>query len=157
MRILAYDPYFDEKFAAEFNVERAESVDQVLKEADFLSLHLPLMEETRGFINKARLSLMKPTAILVNTARGAIIDEAALAAALTAGQIYGAGLDVFATEPPTNSPLLKCPRTVTLPHVSSNTPGALLAMGNGVTDAIIAVLNGKKPEFFVNPEVWANR
>jgi len=154
MRILAYDPYFDEAFAQQFGVERADSVDQVLREADFVSLHLPLMPETRGFINKTRLAMMKPTAILVNTARGAIIDEAALAEALTAGAIYGAGLDVYASEPPTNSPLLRCPRTVTLPHVSSNTPGALLAMGNGVTDAIIAVLNGKKPEFLVNPEVY---
>jgi D-3-phosphoglycerate dehydrogenase len=154
MRILAYDPYFDDKFAAEFGVERAESVDQVLKEADFLSLHLPLMPETRGFINKERLALMKPTAILVNTARGAIIDEAALAETLKAGAIYGAGLDVYATEPPTDSPLLGCPRTVTLPHVSSNTPGALRAMADGVVDAIIAVFNGRKPEFLVNPEVY---
>jgi D-3-phosphoglycerate dehydrogenase / 2-oxoglutarate reductase len=155
--VLAYDPYFDETFAQQFGVERADSVDQVLKEADFLSLHLPLMDETRGFINKERLALMKPTAILVNTARGAIIDEAALADALAAGTIYGAGLDVYAAEPPTDSPLLNCPRTVTLPHVSSNTPGALLAMGNGVTDAIIAVLNGKKPEFLINPEVYEQK
>jgi D-3-phosphoglycerate dehydrogenase len=154
MRILAYDPYFDEAFAQQFSVVRATSPEQVLREADFISLHLPLMEETRGFINKERLALMKPTAILVNTARGAIIDEGALAEALAAGTIYGAGLDVYATEPPTDSPLLKCPRVITLPHVSSNTPGALLAMGNGVTDAIFAVLNGGKPEFLVNPEVY---
>jgi D-3-phosphoglycerate dehydrogenase len=154
MRILAYDPYFDEKFAAQYGVERADSVEQVMKEADFVSIHMPLMPETRGFINAEKIALMKPTAILVNTARGAIIDEDALAEALDAGVIYGAGLDVYAAEPPTNSRLLKCARAVTLPHVSSNTPGALLAMGNGVTDAIIAVLNGRKPEFLCNPEVY---
>jgi len=154
MRLLAYDPYFDEGFAAEYGVERAASVDQVLEEADFVSLHLPLMPETRGFINAERLARMKPTAILVNTARGAIIDEAALADTLKAGAIYGAGLDVYATEPPGDSPLVGCPRTVTLPHVSSNTPGALRAMADGVVDAIIAVLHGRKPEFLCNPEVY---
>jgi D-3-phosphoglycerate dehydrogenase len=157
MRVLAYDPYWDEKFAAEYGVERADSAEQVLREADFVSVHMPLMPETRGFINAQKLALMKPTAILVNTARGPIIDEDALADTLEAGRIIGAGLDVYAAEPPTNSRLLKCPRTVTMPHVSSNTPGALLGMGNGVTDAIIAVLNGRKPEFLINPEVYEKR
>ncbi len=154
MRVLAYDPYFDEGFAADHGIERADSVEQVMREADFVSVHMPLLPETRGAINSGKLALMKPTAILVNTARGAIIDEDALADALEAGRIFGAGLDVYAAEPPTNSRLLKCPRTVTMPHVSSNTPGALLGMGNGVTDAIIAVLNGRKPEFLVNPKVY---
>jgi D-3-phosphoglycerate dehydrogenase len=154
MRVLAYDPYFDEAFAKEYGVERAESVEQVMREADFVSVHMPLMPETRGFINAEKLALMKPTGIIVNTARGAIIDEDALADTLEAGRIFGAGLDVYAAEPPTNSRLLRCPRTVTMPHVSSNTPGALLGMGNGVTDAIIAVLNGRKPEFLVNPKVY---
>lgn len=157
MRVLAYDPYWDEKFAAEYNIERADSAEQVLREADFVSVHMPLMPATRGFINAERLALMKPTAIIVNTARGPIIDEDALADVLEAGKIFGAGLDVYAAEPPTNSRLLKCPRTVTMPHVSSNTPGALLGMGNGVTDAIIAVLNGKKPEFLINPEVYERK
>jgi D-3-phosphoglycerate dehydrogenase len=153
MRVLAYDPYFDEGFAAGHGIERADSIEQVMREADFVSVHMPLMPETRGCINAERIALMKPTAILVNTARGAIVNEGALADALEAGRIFGAGLDVYAAEPPTNSRLLKCPRTVTMPHVSSNTPGALLGMGNGVTDAIIAVLSGRKPEFLVNPEV----
>jgi D-3-phosphoglycerate dehydrogenase len=156
MRVLAYDPYFDEGFAAEYGVERAASIEQVMEEADFVSVHMPLMEETRGIIDAPKLALMKPTGIIVNTARGAIVDENALADVLEAGRIFGAGLDVYAAEPPTNSRLLRCPRTVTMPHVSSNTPGALLGMGNGVTDAIIAVLNGRKPEFLVNPEVYGN-
>ena len=154
MRILAYDPYFDEQFAAQYQVEKADSIEQVMREADFVSLHMPVTSETKGVIDAEKIALMKPTAILVNTGRGALIVEEALAEALEKGRIFGAGFDVYAVEPPTNSRLLQCPRTVTMPHVSSNTPGALLAMGNGVVDAIIAVLNGRRPEFCVNPEVY---
>jgi D-3-phosphoglycerate dehydrogenase len=154
MRVLAYDPYFDEAFAAQHQIEHADSLDQVMREADFVSLHMPVMPETRNIIDAEKIALMKPTAIIVNTARGALVDEKALADALESGRIFGAGLDVYAAEPPTNSRLLSCPRTVTMPHVSSNTPGALLAMGNGVTDAIIAVFNGQRPQYVVNPEVY---
>jgi len=154
MRILAYDPYFDEEFGARFGVERADSIEQVMREADFVSIHMPLNEETRKCINGERIGMMKPTGILVNTARGAIVDEEALADALEEGRIFGAGLDVYAVEPPTQSRLLKCGRTVTMPHVSSNTPGALLAMGNGVVEAIMAVFEGRRPEYCVNPEVY---
>lgn len=154
MRILAYDPFFDEAFATAHGVERAESLEQVMREADFVSVHMPLNDETRGIINAEKIALMKPTAILVNTARGAIVDEEALADALEQGRIFGAGLDVYATEPPTNSRLLRCERAITMPHISSNTPGALLAMGNGVVDAIFAVLNGERPQWCVNPEVY---
>jgi D-3-phosphoglycerate dehydrogenase len=154
MRVLAYDPAFDEEFAARYSVERADSLEQVLREADFVSLHMPVTDETRRIIDAERIALMKPTAILVNTARGALVDEDALADALEQGRIFGAGLDVYAVEPPTNSRLLRCPRTVTMPHVSSNTPGALLAMGNGVVDAILAVLRGERPAHVVNPEVY---
>lgn len=154
MRVLAYDPYFDEQFAAEHDVERAESIEQVMREADFVCLHMPVTEETRRSIDAEKIALMKPTAILVNTARGALVDEEALADALEEGRIFGAGLDVYAAEPPTNSRLLRCRRTVTMPHVSSNTPGALLAMGNGVVDAIMAVFNGQRPQYCVNPEVY---
>lgn len=154
MRVLAYDPYFDEGFAAQHQVERAGSLDQVLREADFVSLHMPVTAETRKIINAEKIALMKRTAILVNTARGALIDEEALADALEEDRLFGAGLDVYSAEPPSDSRLLRCARTVTMPHNSSNTPGALLAMGNGVTDAIIAVFEGSRPEFCVNPEVY---
>jgi len=153
-RVLAYDPYFDEAFAQAHGIERASSMEQVLREADFVSIHMPSNEQTRKSINAEKIALLKPTAILVNTARGAIIDEDALASALEQGRIFGAGLDVYATEPPSNSRLITSPRTVTMPHVSSNTPGALLAMGNGVVDAIVAVLGGEKPQFVVNPDVY---
>jgi D-3-phosphoglycerate dehydrogenase len=154
MRVLAYDPMFDEEFAAAHGVDRAESLEQAMAEADFVSLHMPVTSETRGIIDAEKLALMKPTAVLINTARGALVDEDALADALDQERILGAGLDVYASEPPSNSRLLRCERAVTMPHVSSNTPGALLAMGNGVVDAIIAVLNGQRPQFVVNPEIY---
>jgi D-3-phosphoglycerate dehydrogenase len=152
--VLAYDPQFDEDFAREYRIERADSLEQVMREADFVSIHMPSNEQTRQCVNAKRIALMKPTAILVNTARGAIVDEEALADALEQGRIFGAGLDVYATEPPTNMRLIGSPRTVAMPHVSSNTPGALLAMGNGVVDAIMAVFGGRRPEHVVNPEVY---
>ncbi|MFB3881697.1 MAG: phosphoglycerate dehydrogenase [Armatimonadota bacterium] len=152
--VLAYDPYFDEEFSREYRIGRADSIEQVMREADFVCVHMPSNEQTRKIINAKMIALMKPTAILVNTARGAIVDEEALADALEEGRIFGAGLDVYATEPPTNRRLIESPRTVTMPHVSSNTPGALLAMGNGVVDAIMAVFAGKRPESVVNPEVY---
>jgi len=157
MRILAFDPYFDEQFAAEVGVERAASLEQVMREADFISIHAPLSDETRKIINAERIGMMKPTTILVNTARGAIVDEDALADALEAGSIFGAGLDVYAAEPPTQSRLLKCERAVTMPHNSSNTPGALRAMGDGVVDAITDVFEGRRPKFCVNPEVYERK
>ena len=153
-RVLAYDPYFDEAWAGENGVERAESLEQVMREGDFVSIHMPSTAETRKAINAEKIALMKPTAILVNTARGAIVDEDALAEALEEGRIFGAGLDVYATEPPTESRLLKCERAVTMPHVSSNTPGALLAMGNGCVDAIMAAFKGERPNHVVNPDVY---
>ena len=153
--VLAYDPQFDEDFARDYRIERADSLEQVMREADFVSIHMPSNEQTRKCINAEKIALMKPSAILVNTARGAIVDEDALADALEEKRIFGAGLDVYATEPPTNERLIASPRSVTMPHVSSNTPGALLAMGNGVVDAIMAVFNGQRPEYVVNPKVYA--
>jgi phosphoglycerate dehydrogenase-like enzyme len=153
-RVLAYDPYFDEDFAAEHDIERADSIEEVMRESDFISIHMPSTPETRKTINAEKIALMKPTAILVNTARGAIVDEDALADALDQGRIFGAGLDVYAAEPPSGSRLLKCERAVTMPHVSSNTPGALLAMGNGCVDAVEAVFAGQRPPHLINPEVY---
>ena len=157
MRVLAYDPYFDEEFAAAHGVEQADSVEQVMKEADFVSVHMPLNDETRGAIDAEKIALMKPTAILVNTARGAIVDEEALVEALEEERIFGAGLDVYAAEPPTGSRLLKCSRTVTMPHVSSNTTNSLLGMGNGVVDGILDVFEGRRPQFVCNPEVYESK
>jgi glyoxylate reductase len=142
--------------AAEVGARRV-PLDALLGEADVVSLHCPLGAETAGLIDAARLARMKPTAVLVNTARGALVDEAALAAALAAGRLAGAGLDVFRDEPRIHPGLLACERVVLAPHVGSATTRARTRMGELCASAVRAVLAGEPPEHLVNPEVWPRR
>ncbi|HEY4821134.1 MAG TPA: D-glycerate dehydrogenase [Xanthobacteraceae bacterium] len=127
--------------------------DQLLEEADFVSLHSPLRPDTRHQIGARELALMKPTAFLINTARGAIVDEAALARALKKRQIAGAGLDVFEHEPEVTPGLLAMPNVVTTPHLGSAVMEVREQMANIVVDNILALLDGKTPPNCVNPEV----
>ena len=128
-------------------------LDQLLKEADFVSLHSPLRAETRHQIGAREFALMKPTAFLINTARGAIVDEAALARALKKRQIAGAGLDVFEHEPDVTPGLLAMTNVVTTPHLGSAVMEVREQMANIVVDNILALLDGKTPPNCVNPEV----
>jgi glyoxylate reductase len=128
-------------------------LDRLLAESDFVSLHSPLNAETRHQIGKRELALMKPTAFLINTARGAIVDEAALARALKKRQIAGAGLDVFEHEPDVTPALLKMPNVVATPHLGSAVVEVREQMANIVVDNIVALLDGKTPPNCVNPEV----
>jgi glyoxylate reductase len=128
-------------------------LDQLLKEADFVSLHSPLRAETRHQIGAREFALMKPTAFLINTARGAIVDEAALARALKKRRIAGAGLDVFEHEPDVTPGLLAMPNVVTTPHLGSAVMEVREQMANIVVDNILALLDGKTPPNCVNPEV----
>ena len=109
MRVLGYDPYVSEDRMRSMNVDRAESVDEVLENADFVSLHVPRTPQTTGMIDEGALEKMKPSAYLINVARGGIVDETALYNALKEGQIAGAALDVFAAEPTTDSPIFHAP------------------------------------------------
>jgi glyoxylate reductase len=127
-------------------------LDQLLQESDFVSLHSPLKPETRHQIGARQLALMKPTAFLINTARGPIIDEAALARALKKRQIAGAGLDVFEHEPRVTPALLKMPNVVTTPHLGSAVVEVREQMANIVVDNILALLEGRTPPNCVNPE-----
>ena len=127
--------------------------DQLLQESDFVSLHSPLRPETRHQIGKRELALMKSTAFLINTARGPIIDEAALVQALGKHQIAGAGLDVFEHEPKVTPALLTMPNVVATPHLGSAVIEVRERMANIVVDNILALLNGKVPPNCVNPEV----
>jgi len=130
-------------------------LDRLLREADFVSIHAPLDARTRHQIGARELRLMKKTAFLINTARGAIIDEAALVRALARKQIAGAGLDVFEHEPTIDQALAKMPNVVLTPHLGSATPEVRDAMANIVVDNILALLQGHKLPNCVNPQVFA--
>jgi glyoxylate reductase len=128
-------------------------LDELLRESDFVSLHSPLNDGTRHQIGARELGLMKKTAFVINTARGAIIDEAALVRALKRKQIAGAGLDVFEHEPKVHTELKKMKNVVIVPHLGSATVEVREEMANIVVDNIEALLSGKRPPNIVNPEV----
>lgn len=149
MRILAYDPRPNPEAAAKLGIEYVE-LEEVLRQSDFVSLHAPLVDSTYRLINRETLSLMKPTAVLINTARGELVDEEALYQALKTGQIAGAGLDVYRREPPGNGhPLLTLPNVVTTPHIGAYTREANLRMGMAVAEGLIKVFRGERPENLV--------
>jgi glyoxylate reductase len=131
-----------------------ETLDDLLAEADVVSVHVPLTPETRHLIDARRLALMKPTAVLVNTARGPVVDEEALAAALESGSLFAAGIDVYEQEPNVHPRLLGAPRAVLLPHIGSASSATRLAMANLATSAVADVLAGGRPPNTVNPEVF---
>lgn len=143
MRILAADEIWDGEFAAQNGIERA-SVDRICEEADFITLHCNLTDRSRNMINQERLALMKSSAILVNTARGGLIDEAALLKALKDNLIWGAGLDVFEHEPPEDPAWYSLDNLIMGSHCSASTKGAVEAMGSlAVTNLLDALgLNG---------------
>ena len=120
-------------------------LDDLLRQADVVSIHVPLREDTYHLIGPPRIGLMKPTAVLVNTARGPIVDEEALADALHAGRIFAAGLDVYEDEPAVHPRLLSAPRTVLLPHVGSASVATRTAMGRLASRSVVDVLSGRVP------------
>ena len=124
MRILGYDPFLSPARAAEMGVQMFEDVDSMLPEVDYLTVHTPLTEQTRGLIGKAQLSMLKPGARLVNCARGGIYDEAALVEGIESGQLAGVALDVYESEPCTDSPLFGMPGVLCTPHLGASTEEA---------------------------------
>lgn len=143
MKVLAFDKYWDEEFASANGIIRSE-VDEILKESDYVTLHVPLMEETRNLIGEKQLSIMKPTAYLINAARGGVVDEDALYKALKEGRIAGAGIDVFSTEPPTQSPLLGLQNVILTPHMGGFTDGALSMTSEFVSQVVVDALKGRE-------------
>jgi phosphoglycerate dehydrogenase-like enzyme len=142
MRVLAWSQNLDPSAAAAAGVEHADK-ETLLRSADVVTIHLRLSERTRGLIGAADLALLKPTAYLVNTSRGPIVDEAALIEALREGRIAGAGLDVFDVEPlPADHPLRTAPRTLLTPHIGYVTAGSYQAFYGGAVEAIRAFLDG---------------
>jgi len=147
--ILAYDPFADENFVEEYRIELA-PVDMLIARSDFVSLHLPLLPETRGLVNDAFLARMKKGAFLINTTRGEVIDEAALLRALESGHLRGVGLDAFTVEPPeTSNPLLHLPQVIATPHLGAQTDGATSNMGWFAMRDCLAVLRGEEPKYRV--------
>lgn len=139
MRVLAYDVGWDEAYARAEGIELAE-IDTIMQDCDFISLHLPLLDSTRGIISAERIARMKPTAYLINTARGGLIDEAALLSALRENRIAGAGLDAFAQEPPEEKEWFTLDNVVLGSHCSASTAGAAEAMGRMAAENLIADL-----------------
>ena len=148
-QILAFDPFADASFAQEHQVELA-ALDAVIQQADFVSLHLPLLAETRGLVNDVFLNKMKEGSFLINTSRGEVIDEGALLRALKSGHLRGAGLDAFTVEPPDpQNPLLAMPQVIATPHLGAQTDGATSNMGWLAMRDCLAVLKNEEPAYRV--------
>lgn len=142
MKVIAYDPWFDAAFGQAHEVRRAE-LDELLSASDVISLHVPLTDQTRCMINAASIASMRPGAIIINTARGGLIDEKAAAEALRAGRLGGLGLDAFESEPLTASPLLGLDNVVLTPHTGAHTTEAVAAMGRLAVENAAAVVEGR--------------
>ena len=141
-KVVAYDPYVTSARAQQLGVQLL-SLDELIETADFITIHMPKTPETTGMIGKAQLAAMKPTAYVINVARGGLIDEDALFEALSNNVIAGAGLDVFVSEPPTGSPLLGLPNVITTPHLGASTDEAQEKAGVSVAKSVRLALSGE--------------
>lgn len=155
MKIIAFDPFVSEERAQKLGVELVSTLEALLERADVVSLHAPLSDETRDLMSAERLARMKRGAILINTARGGLIDEEALLEALQSGHLQGAGLDVFQVEPPApDHPLLQRDDVIATPHIASGTGAAKQRLWHtGITQAL-QILRGERPDHLLNPSVW---
>jgi len=152
MDIIYTNEHRDLAFEKEFNARFVDK-ETLLKESDYLSLHLPLLADTKHYIGEKELGKMKPTAILINAARGPLIDEKALVQALKNKVIFAAGLDVFEDEPKLAPGLVELENAVIVPHIASATIQTRLAMGKIAINNVISVLNCEAPQTCINPEV----
>ena len=149
MKVLGYDPYVSPEHARNLRVELV-PLEQIIREADFITLHLPLTPQSKNMIGAKEISIMKPTVRIINCARGGLIDEQALDQALREGKIAGAALDVFAQEPPKDSPLLKNERVIVTPHLGASTQEAQANVAIDAAEQIVSVLNGQPVRYAVN-------
>ncbi|MEK7516334.1 MAG: NAD(P)-dependent oxidoreductase, partial [Patescibacteria group bacterium] len=145
MRVLYYDVKRNEAFEKEYRAEFRVRVDDIFREADFISIHVPLLPETRHLVDARRMNLMKKSAYLVNTSRGPIVDEAELVEALRAGTIRGAALDVFENEPHLAPGLAELENVILTPHIASATEETRQAMSELAAKNIIEALEGRTP------------
>jgi len=155
MKVIAFDPYVKPEAARELGLTLCARMDDVFSQADVISLHTPLTPETRGFVNAAKLRLMKPTAFLLNFSRGEVVDETALCEALKTGVIAGAAIDVYDPEPPLkDNPLFALENILLSPHSAALTQECVIRMATGAAEGVVDVLSGRRPQFVVNPEVF---
>ena len=155
MKVLAYDPYLTKEQVAARGAEKVDHLDDIFRRTDFVSVHCPLSDETRGMVGAAQFALMQPHAYFITAARGFIHDEAALAEALKAKKIAGAGLDVWEKEPPPSEhPLMAFDNVLVSPHTAGVTVETRQNMARIAAAQLLDALDGKKPPRIVNPEVW---
>src|SRR5262245_4130864 len=155
MRVIAFDPYVSSERAKEMGVDVMPTLEALLVQADVVTIHLPRTAETEGLIGEHELSLMQPGARLINTARGGIVDEEALAKAVSDGRLAGAALDVFADEPTTDSPLFGLENVVVTPHLGASTREAQDKAGTTVAEMVRLALNGEFVPYAVNVSAGA--
>lgn len=154
MKILAYDPLISEAAAKKLGVKLVD-LETLLRNSDFVSLHVPLTKETQGLVGQKELEMMKDGAYLINTSRGEIINENAVYEALVEGKLAGAAFDVYTREPPDReNPLFKLDNVVATPHMAAHTQEALRRMAVDVASDVVRVLRGRKPKYIINPEVY---
>ena len=157
MKVLVYDPFLKEEVVAEWGYGYRTKMEDILKEADAVSVHTPLTDATRGMIGAAELQMMKKTAILVNCARGGIVDEAALLRALDAGEIQAAATDVVVHEPiRTDDPLFACENLIVTPHMAGQTKEAASGVARLAAEGVLAVIRGEKWDKVCNPDAYAH-
>jgi D-3-phosphoglycerate dehydrogenase / 2-oxoglutarate reductase len=152
LKVITYDPFVSQEVISMGGVQHAE-FEELVKTSDFISLHCPLMPETKHIMNAKVFAMMKPSAYLVNTGRGPLVDEGALAAALDKGQLAGAALDVVEKEPPTGSPILGRDNVILTPHTAFYSVEALLELQTKAAEEVVRVLSGEAPRNPVNPDV----
>ena len=158
MRVVAYDPYLDDDIFAMLGVERFYDLAPMLSTVDYLTIHAPLTHETYHMIDGEALGAMKSSAVVVNTARGAIIDREALERALRSGEIAGAGIDVLETEPPRgDEPLLSLANAVVTPHIAWYSEESHIENMELGMDEMVRVLQGRRPRYIVNPQIYSRR
>ncbi|HLJ32107.1 MAG TPA: NAD(P)-dependent oxidoreductase, partial [Ktedonobacteraceae bacterium] len=158
MKVLAFDPFITPERASEIGVELVPSLEELLPRAQVVSLHCPATPETHYIINAKTLGLMQKGSYLINAARGALLDEAALVDALRSGHLAGAALDVYDPEPPnTGDPLFMLPDIICTPHIASYTTAGVLRMQIMACEQIASALRGERPSHLVNGDVWGHQ
>jgi len=150
MKVIGFDPFISVEDMKKDNISKREDIKDIMKESDYISLHIPHIKQTHHIINKEMLSLMKNTAFLINCARGGTVDEQALYDALKNNEIAGAALDVFEQEPPKETILAKLDNISMTPHIGANTKEGQIRAGTVCAEQVLMVLAGKDPDYWVN-------